>query len=410
MSSHFERARLLFDQDRYELAMAELHRELAIEPDNASCHAMLALCWAGLENYPAALAAIDQAIGLSPNFSGFHYIKAGILRDQEQLPAARTAIAEAIRLDPEDADCYARLAAIQYDQDQIEPALVTAEQGLQLDAEHIGCMNIRVLALMSLDRLAQAEADVQAVLAAAPDNAFAHTVQGWIALHRHHIPTALESFREALRLQPDFDWARKGLVEALKSRNGFYRAVLSFDRWRSQLNFGSRAALLVIPQIRAIFLLLIFISGLSKPIFTFLLSLDPYGKLTLTPTEIKQNRWIMGGSAAVILWLLLCVLTRQGAWLLLLLGILLVGYCVRQVFYQPTDWLTKGTYGLLLAVAIVVLLFAGAAFMPAQSDGLIVAAGLLMGLILMGLVLFVVGSLVYQIIVGARRLFTAQRK
>jgi len=166
MASNFERSRLLYDQRRYDLAIQELQQALAINPEDASCHRLLALCFAQQKHDDAAIAQIDQAIHLSPNHAGGHYIKAGILRDQGKLVAARTAIAEALRLDPEDADSYARLAAIQYEQNQTKVALASAEQGLQLNAEHLGCMNLRLLALTQLGQLPKAEAGVQSVLAA----------------------------------------------------------------------------------------------------------------------------------------------------------------------------------------------------------------------------------------------------
>ncbi len=201
-----------------------------------------------------------------------------------------------------------RLPWIQYEQSQIKMALASAEQGLQLNAEHIGCMNLRVLALTQLGQLDKAQADIQTILSTAPDNYFAHAAYGWICLRRGRIPDALDGFRSALRLNPDFEWARLGLIEALKARNGFYRFIFSVDQWRSQMVGGKRRFILLIPQIRGIYFLIVFIVVLNKAIFTFLLSLDTYGKLTLTPTEIRKNRWIVAGIATAILGILfLCL-------------------------------------------------------------------------------------------------------
>ncbi len=305
MASQFERAQLLFEQRRYDIAIRELQQGLAIDPDNASYHRLLALCFSQQKQDDSAIAEIDQAIHLDPNHSGGHYIKAGILRDQGKLKAARSAIAEALRLDPEDTDSYARLAAIQYEQNQTKEALSTADQGLQLDAEHLGCMNLRVLALTQLGQLPQAEAEVQAVLAAAPENHFAHAVQGWLSLYQSRIPAALESFRTALRLQPDLEWARQGLVEALKAQNGFYRFILSLDRFRAGMIKGPRSLLLLIPQIRALYWLLFLVVASTQPFFTVLLSFDAYGKLTLTRAEINKSRWIAGCISIVVLAIVL---------------------------------------------------------------------------------------------------------
>ncbi len=114
MTNYFERARLLYDQRRYELAIQQLQQALSINPDDSSSHSLLALCLAQQQQYLGAIDEIDQAIRLSPNYAGYHYIKSGILRDQGKLKNAREAISVALRLAPEDADNYSRLAAIQY--------------------------------------------------------------------------------------------------------------------------------------------------------------------------------------------------------------------------------------------------------------------------------------------------------
>ena len=53
-------------------------------------------------------------------------------------------------------------------------------------------------------------------------------------------PQAMEHFREALRLEPDMEWARLGVVETLKAKRVLYRPVLWYFLWISK--FSSRAS------------------------------------------------------------------------------------------------------------------------------------------------------------------------
>ncbi|MDB5311521.1 MAG: tetratricopeptide repeat protein [Gemmataceae bacterium] len=46
---------------------------------------------------------------------------------------------------------------------------------------------------------------------------------GWALLHARQPAEALTHFREALRLDPTNEWARDGLIEALKARYWVYR-------------------------------------------------------------------------------------------------------------------------------------------------------------------------------------------
>jgi Tfp pilus assembly protein PilF len=327
--SHFQRAQVLVDRQRYDQAITELHQALASEPDFDSAHALLAVCLSGKQQYEPALAAINQAIGLDPNYSGFHYIQAGILRDLGRMGEARSAIDEALRLDPQDADCYARLAAMQHDQGEFEVAVQSADRGLQIDAEHLSCMNLRLLGLVKLSRINEVEAEGQAALALAPENPFFHTVLGWAALHRSLIPAALERFREALRLDPDSGWAREGLIEALKARNGIYRLILQFDLWQARQTNSQRVlwvGLMIIPQVRALYLLFVLCVSMSRPIFAWLLSLDPYGRLTLTRSEIVASRWAAGGLGSVVVGIGLGLVAQSMGWLCLPIAIWMLGY------------------------------------------------------------------------------------
>jgi tetratricopeptide (TPR) repeat protein len=404
MTDHFQRSQLLINQGRYDLAEKELRQLLSAEPDYASAHGLLAVCLSEKKQHAEALKEISEAIALSPSHSGFHYIHAGILRDQNALEAAKKAILEAIRLDPEDADCYARLASIQYDQRKHTEALKSAEQGLSIDAEHVWSMNMRLLAFIELGRIAEAEAEVNGTLAVAPDHPFPHTVKGWVMLHQNRNAEAMESFKEALRLKPDQEWARLGLLETLKARNGLYRFILRLDLWRSRLSTGQRFALLalmVLPQTRALFLLLVLLIGFAKFFFTFLLWFDPYGRLALSPKEIATNKWILAIFGSFGPGILLYWITQQGSWIVVIPSLLGMAYCGKQLFAQ-TPRNEKVKFAFLLSLSIVIVLFGLAFTLPTKAatgaNILVGLAGGLASLTILGFIVGVVGLFLFKLV------------
>jgi tetratricopeptide (TPR) repeat protein len=404
MPDHFQRSQLLINQGRYDLAEKELRQLLSAEPDYASAHGLLAVCLSEKKQQEEALKEIREAIALSPSHSGFHYIHAGILRDQNALEAAKKAILEAMRLDPEDADCYARLASIQYDQSKYKEALKSAEQGLSVDAEHVWSMNMRLLALIELGRIAEAEAEVNGTLAVAPDHPFPHTVKGWVMLHQNQHAEAMESFTEALRLKPDGEWARLGLLETLKARNGLYRFILRLDLWRSRLSTGQRFALLalvILPQTRALFLLLVILIGLTKFFFTFLLWFDPSGRLALSPKEIATNKWILAIFGSFGPGILLYWITQQGSWIVIIPSLLGMTYCGKQLF-APTPRSEKVKFAFLLSLSIVLVLSGLAFTLPTKAatgaEILLGLAGGLASLTVMSFIVGVVGLFLYKLV------------
>jgi tetratricopeptide (TPR) repeat protein len=144
---------------------------------------------------------------------------------------AYRAVQEALRLDPADADSFALLSSIELARNRWLAALEAAEQALALNAEHVGAANLRAMALVRLGRKAEAMESVDYALGRAPDNAFSHANQGWNRLHQNDPLKAQEHFREALRLDPNLDYAREGMLEALKARNPVYRIMLAYFLW-----------------------------------------------------------------------------------------------------------------------------------------------------------------------------------
>ncbi len=139
---------------------------------------------------------------------------------------SEAAAREAVRLDPEDADYYALLASIRVQQRQWADALHNAELGLAVAPDHVACANLKAMALVNLGRRQEADATIQTTLAKEPENAATHANQGWALLHMGDHKAAMEHFREALRLNPNMEWARQGILEALRARNPIYRILL----------------------------------------------------------------------------------------------------------------------------------------------------------------------------------------
>ena len=95
-----------------------------------------------------------------------------------------------------------------------------------MDPENAFAHDIRARTLTLAGRN-EAAADAAAeALRLAPDSPTAHAARAWQLLHAGDRAGAQDEFRESLRLDPESNWARLGLVEALKARNPVYRLLL----------------------------------------------------------------------------------------------------------------------------------------------------------------------------------------
>ena len=388
MNPNLERALLLFQQSRHEMAEGELRQALAADPQDAYAHALLALCLAHREKFSEATDEARQAIHLAPDFSFAHYAHASVLDDRNRFAGALTAINEAIRLDPEDADYHALLGSIHFQERRWADALSAAEQGLQFNPEHVGCTNLRAMAMVKLGRKGDAGRTIDSALAKNPDNALTHANQGWTLLEHGDSKKAAEHFREALRLDPQNEWARQGIIESLKARNFIYALMLKYFLWMSKFSRNGQWAIIVggyignrilgvvahenpalapwVLPLRILYLVFALMTWLAYPFFNLLLRLNKFGRLCLSREETVASNWFG-----------LCLFLALGG----------LGVCVFKGFDSP--WLMVAlVFGLLL-------LPVGSIYKCAEGRPRVTMAAIAITLALLG-----IGGLVFMAMAG----------
>lgn len=322
MSHRLDRAQLLLQQSRPADAEREVMLALAEDPDSARAHAYLALSRIDLQKNAEALESARRTVALSPDDPFSHHILAVVLNRLEREKEALASIQEAIRLDPHNETHFAVLASVQLALRDWNAALAAAEQGLALNPEDVQCANLRSMALVRLGRKAEAMETVDFALERAPENAWSHANQGWNCLHRNDPKRAQDHFREALRLEPDFEFARQGMLEALKARNPVYRGMLAYFLWMGRQSaklqwafvlgtmFGVRAVRnlaeqqpqlgVVLWPLVILFYVFIYLSWVAGPMFNLLLRFDRFGRLVLSRDERHATNWF---GACVVLML-----------------------------------------------------------------------------------------------------------
>lgn len=310
MSANIDRAILLLNQSRFDLAEQELRGSLAENPSDAVAHAFLALCLAGRGGWDEAGREAGAAVRLAPDLAFAHFVAAKVLLHQRRLDDAEAAAREAIRLSPFDADNFAILAAVSLDRRDWNATLEAADRGLQVDPDHAECANLRAMALVNLGRKQEASEAIRGTLARDPQNAFSHANQGWTLLHQGDHKAALEHFREALRIDPELDWARAGIVEALKARHLLYRLMLRYFLWMATISgraqwgvilgflFLQRAlgdAARSYPILWPVFLLLmafVYLTWVADPLFNLMLRVNRFGRYALSRDQRIASNWV----------------------------------------------------------------------------------------------------------------------
>jgi tetratricopeptide (TPR) repeat protein len=317
-----DRALLLFQQSRFQLAEQEVRRVLSETPNDPGAHALLGMCLAHQEKLDEAQREVEEAIARAPDWAYTHNCRSLVLEHRRRFAEAEKSAREAVRLEPLDADYRARLAATLFRQEKWRETYDAAMEGLEHDPEHDGCNHLRTMALTKLGRQKDAVISVDAVLSRDPENAMAHTNKGWALLHQRKPREALEHFREALRIDPTFAYAQAGIVEALKARNPIYRWMLAYFLWMARLSNGARWGVILggyfgarfldtlartnpawapwIQPIIVVYIVFVLMTWFAYPLFNLLLRFNKFGWYALSRDQRAASNWF-GACLAVFI-------------------------------------------------------------------------------------------------------------
>lgn len=296
-----QRAQLLLQQGRLQDAVTILYQHLQHQANDIDGLFLLAICYLELKQPDSAATVIKNALGMVPDDDRFLYLHARVLLEKDQYNAAIDAIREAVAIHPYVADYFGMWSQILLVKKDYRGALEKAEEGLALDPENQVCLNLRSHAMFSLGNKEAAFADLHEALEHNPENAYTHANLGWKWLEAGDHRKSLEHFRESLKIDPNQQWAKNGMVQAMKARYWLYRQFLNYAFFMGRQKAGMQWAIIVgvfiLTQIanKVFFplyvLLAIFVlsTWLIGPVSNLFLRLNAYGRYALSKEEVQTS-------------------------------------------------------------------------------------------------------------------------
>jgi len=302
-----QRAQMLLQTDRINEAEKELRAALADMPEFAHAHGLLAICLSRRLKHEVALQEAKTAISLDPGQALFHYFYAECLVRAKRLDDARLVVERAISLDPYDADYYYMRAAIELEKNERNTARDTLMQALAIDPEHDDSFALLARVQAVLGETGDAVHLARRAVQNRPESSYAHISRGYSLLYAGLAKESFDAFREALRLDPNNESARSGLIEALKIHNVFYRCLFQMFATMSRLSAQYQWALIigfiigynvlrgilnqmpvlapVIVPLMILYLLFCFFTWVADPIIYSTLWFSRWGRMAMTLRE-----------------------------------------------------------------------------------------------------------------------------
>ena len=256
-----------------EAAVPMFAKARELNPDYAAQYVRYGRALEQLGQFDDALALFKRGVELDPNcalaYAGIGRIGLGA----GQVDQARQALEKAIEIDPQCGVALSSLAQVYERLGQPEQALAMTERAdaaprqgqlndpIMSELEALGVSTGQVI--NRAQSYAQAGSPQQAVDALAaltrtnPSRADAHIAKGQHELQLSRFDAAIESFREAIRIDPESVTARLGLADALRfaRRNeeaiAAYREVIERDGQIGEAYRGLGTCLLLLEQLDA---------------------------------------------------------------------------------------------------------------------------------------------------------------
>ncbi len=326
MDPIFERVIFFLDRGRYEEAEEELQRLLAANPNNGLAMGLMAQVMVQNGKKKEALGMAQRGVKANPTEPMAFYALAMAQFYNKKLEEAWASTDQGLSIDPMWDRFFMIRAQVAFQKEDWELALKQVEEGLSRNPEHTQLINFCAQALLKLNRKEEASATMDFALHREPENSYSHSNKGWVSMEQGEMDEAIDSFTEALRLDPNNGGAREGLREAIKAKNPLYRAILSYFLWMGKLQ--ARAKWLFLIGIYVLYQLLIgiasknpelapyltplivtyilfaFSSWLAQPISNLFLRLHPQGKHALTDEERLASTLVGGATGSSLIFIL----------------------------------------------------------------------------------------------------------
>lgn len=214
---HKRNAVALRKRGRFDEALAELDKALALQPDFPAAIFNIAAIRLEQGRPADALETFRQAIELKPDYHQAFIAVAACLRKLGRLPEAVEACETALRMAPDDPDAHATFATVLHSQHEMSKAAQEFEVAKSLRPNDPKILNNFGNLLMELDQPVRAGQLYRSAIAIDPNRAELFNNLGNMLKLQGELDDAIDCYRRTLALKPDAVEVHSNLLLTLNS-------------------------------------------------------------------------------------------------------------------------------------------------------------------------------------------------
>ena len=210
---------------QFSLAAATLKRATQVSPGNTAAWYQSGAIDFSLGHIPEAIDKMRKAVVLDPDFAGGRTGLAEILWRAGQIDEAEDDLREALRMNPYDPEAYDLMGRVLAGKGHAPESLFDFEKVTRLVPGYAPYLYDYALELSTVNRIDDAQAQVEAALRADPDMAEAHELLGGLLAGKRQLPAAEREYAEAVRLKPGFARAQLDLARVFAAEGNLDAAI-----------------------------------------------------------------------------------------------------------------------------------------------------------------------------------------
>ena len=234
VEKHLNRARILMEQSRYELAEHSLKEVLALFPNHSEALGRLSYTYNRIGRVEDALSCAAAALNRDPIDRMAHYAICEIAAVNDKKEVFSKKILSAMQSAPQDAHFYYLFAFFLMKAREWQAALDKAKAGLKLAPTNQNLLHLHAEALYYLEDMEAAEKSLNFALKLNPWNPKSLESKGWLAMETEDWEAAKQFFISALQRNPNSITAKAGLVSIYKIDIPFYKYIVKWEAWNKR--------------------------------------------------------------------------------------------------------------------------------------------------------------------------------
>jgi tetratricopeptide (TPR) repeat protein len=149
-----------------------------------------------------SLAASERALRINPGHTNLLNMRGNILTRKRDFEGARRAFEEGLRIQPRNTTMISNLGYLYYQMNRLEDGAATYGRAVEADPADPDGYEGRAVCLMGLGKFAEAEKDMDAVIARRPTSD-SYSNRGAMRSRGGRYAEAMEDYRQALKISPE---------------------------------------------------------------------------------------------------------------------------------------------------------------------------------------------------------------